>query len=904
LLGIGVSRAPQAKAANLYWDNDADPLNNSITTGAGLGGTGTWDTSAAKWFDGVNDVAWSNTALDIAYFTGSAGAGPVTLGGPIIVGGLVFNSTNFRLAGAGNSLTLSGATPPSVAVNGIGTRATIDAQIAGSARLLKTGNGVLALSNNSNNFTGGVLVNQGTLVVTDQSQLGGGALISVNGANQLNNTGGQLILQGGFAGRTFDRYLSLSGRGFNYANSTGAAFTNIGQGTISGNIAFSNASGSAVGNAFGNLTLSGVIGLSTSQGSIFGAGNGNFIISGQVTGSSVATDRFIKTQPNIGTSIWLANLSNNFVSDIRIDGGTVRVASNLALGLSTSATAVDLNGGTLEALADAPDFSTRNIRVRDGVTGGIFLSRSLDGSGLNQTVTFGTLTGINTNSTLAVSGRNGYSLNIGAGANIGAGGNGNVTFNNNGNGLVTLNTPSLWNSTNTDGSRTLTIGGNAETTLTGIINANPGSSNHNLTKSGSGTFVIQGTTSNFRGNANVTGGTLSIGSFGAINNNATPGSGALQLNAGVLSFTGAAGTGAGETVSKAVNLNGTTGLGAILANQTGSNPTALIIANSIASTGAGIKTFFLGGNASTSILNQVSGVIQNNSVTNTTGLTKVGGSTWVYSPSVASYGTAPSGITVNGASATNANSFNVSNSAGLAVGQLVSGTGVPAGAIITNINGNTISINANIGGTAIGNGVALTFTSNANFTGAVTVGGGTLRVVPTATTGLGSNLFANTQNLVFNVDNLTNNGAAGGVFQLGTPAPALTAALTQTMGALTLTAGAGRVQVDTASFANTLSFASLGTRVAGATVAFAPAATNAGIQFATAPAGSNGVIGGFATIVNPATGAVDFAATPTANSNIAALGASTVLPVSAASPTTNYILNTPVTTTADSPSTP
>ena len=66
-----------------------------------------------------------------------------------------------------------------------------------------------------------------------------------------------------------------------------------------------------------------------------------------------------------------------------------------------------------------------------------------------------------------------------------------------------------------------------------------------------------------------------------------------------------------------------------------------------------------------------------------------------------------------------------------------------------------------------------------------------------------------------------------------------------------------------------------------------------------APAGLNGTIGGYSYITNPTTGAIDYVATPAANTNITALGAATVLPTSASSQTTNYVLNTAVTTTAN-----
>ena len=80
----------QTRAATFYWDADADATGN-LVDGTNLGGTGTWDTITANWWDGVStDAAWPNSLLDTAVFSGTAGT--VTLGGPINVGGLVFNS--------------------------------------------------------------------------------------------------------------------------------------------------------------------------------------------------------------------------------------------------------------------------------------------------------------------------------------------------------------------------------------------------------------------------------------------------------------------------------------------------------------------------------------------------------------------------------------------------------------------------------------------------------------------------------------------------------------------------------------------------------------------------------------------------------------------------------------------
>jgi hypothetical protein len=132
----------------------------------------------------------------------------------------------------------------------------------------------------------------------------------------------------------------------------------------------------------------------------------------------------------------------------------------------------------------------------------------------------------------------------------------------------------------------------------------------------------------------------------------------------------------------------------------------------------------------------------------------------------------------------------------------------------------------------------------------------------------------NASGVTFNTDGIIGTQLAGGTFQyLGAATGSA-----ETVGVLTPTAGHGKVIVTPgASGTTSLIFGSLGTRGAGATLSFA-SGTGAGVQFLTAPAGSNGAIGGFATITDPATGAVDFVATPTASTNITALASAVALP--------------------------
>ena len=165
----------QTRAATFYWDADADATGN-LVDGTNLGGTGTWDTITANWWDGVStDAAWPNSLLDTAVFSGTAGT--VTLGGPINVGALVFNSDGYLLTGG--TLTLGGAA--TMDVSGLND-VRIDSDIAGSLGLIKIGNGTLNLGS-ANSYTGDTTINAGIVEVYKDESLGTG--------------GGDIILDGG-----------------------------------------------------------------------------------------------------------------------------------------------------------------------------------------------------------------------------------------------------------------------------------------------------------------------------------------------------------------------------------------------------------------------------------------------------------------------------------------------------------------------------------------------------------------------------------------------------------------------------------------------------------------------------------------------------------------------------------
>ncbi|MEY5005847.1 MAG: hypothetical protein RI969_935, partial [Verrucomicrobiota bacterium] len=98
LLGVSVATTPKARAANLYWDADGNTTDNSIAGGgSNIGGAGTWDASATRWFNETTNIAWPNSSDDTAYFIGPAPAlgssYAVDLASPITVGGLNFGTT-------------------------------------------------------------------------------------------------------------------------------------------------------------------------------------------------------------------------------------------------------------------------------------------------------------------------------------------------------------------------------------------------------------------------------------------------------------------------------------------------------------------------------------------------------------------------------------------------------------------------------------------------------------------------------------------------------------------------------------------------------------------------------------------------------------------------------------------
>ena len=622
-----------------YWDSDAAPAGNAVI-GTGLGGTGTWDTSLLNWWDGIaTDGAWTN-GTNNAIFTGTAGT--VTLGAPITAGGLTFsnaNAGNYLITG--DTLTLSPATgtaSPIIAVNNVGfgtNRATISSLLAGTSGFTKTGNGTLRLTGANTGLSGDIAIKGGNVVITNPNQLGTGTTaISVTGIASTGIpgfSGGTLSLQGtttsaSSAGITLTREVSVSGRGPGAVNNSGGLMS-IGYNTLAGGLTLAaGASESRVFASHGTTTISGPLYLGTGNLPIL-QGSGNWNISGQVTGVDTAGDRFMRGTGVVSSVMWLQNNNNNFAQPLRLDS-FARVATNGALGISTVAGAVDFNGGgTLEVRTDAPaGFSTRNLSVRGGQTGNIFVDHALTGSlglgGLsnfqNQTVTFGNAVFTATNSTTNLTSRNGWGASFqGASGTIGSGGNNSPNINNNSSGTLTL-AANLWGQT--DGTaRTLSIGGNAETTVTGNVLATGAA--HVLAKNGTGVLTYGGTAGTYTGSTNINAGTLSIANVGAVAGTSQINIGNATTTSGTLNYTGGL-----ATLAKNININTTTASAFINASGSG----ALTLSGTFSTVAASTKTLVLGGTNTAD--NTITSVLPNPATSGALNLQKIGIGTWVLAP--------------------------------------------------------------------------------------------------------------------------------------------------------------------------------------------------------------------------------------------------------------------------------
>ena len=312
---------------------------------------------------------------------------------------------------------------------------TFAGQISGSGSLALTGGSNLYLTNTNNTYTGYTNILSGSLPITDMGELGNSTLPivvmgSANNAFPLPN--GQLILQGGSAGLTINRNLDVGGYGTGQiGGNDNFSLVTIGNNTYNGIITAGANMDSHIYEASGIATFSAssVLNTGVAANGFINAGAGNLYVNGLATGGAIGQLSLYRWSGsgNFIGELQLNNANNNFIGDIQITGGFLRVQSPGALGLADDATSLRLDGGELELRVDPGNTNFGFIKTLDTVGNTtIFAGRGVGGVGLNQTVTFGgavvndvLISGFNSstsNITTTFSGNDGYGVTLNVGS--------------------------------------------------------------------------------------------------------------------------------------------------------------------------------------------------------------------------------------------------------------------------------------------------------------------------------------------------------------------------------------------------------------------------------------------------------------------------------------------------------
>jgi fibronectin-binding autotransporter adhesin len=215
------------------------------------------------------------------------------------------------------------------------------------------------------------------------------------------------------------------------------------------------------------------------------------------------------------------------------------------------------------------------------------------------------------------------------------------------------------------GSKTLTLRGTntGNNEISGAIVDNSAINKTSISKIETGAWILSGNSS-YTGGVTVGAGTLSFTSVANTGiNSALGAAGTIKIGTttttGTLNYTGTGTTSSNRTV----DLAGTTGGATINANGSGT----LKFTSNFTASGVGSKLLTLGGNNTGA--NEISGAIVNNSVGNTTILTKADGGTWILSAN----------NTYTGNTTVNAGTLLIGNTVGSSA-SLASGSTVSVGA--------------------------------------------------------------------------------------------------------------------------------------------------------------------------------------------------------------------------------
>jgi autotransporter-associated beta strand protein len=447
----------------VYWDADANASGNNTTTGAGLGGAGTWDNTAHRFYNGSADLAYTSTN-DVVFWGPSGGT--VSLSAQQFASTLTFKTSGYVLTGS--TVRMTGST---IAVNP-GVTATINSAVAGTFGIAKTGSGTLVLGG-TNTYSGGTDVTGGVLQISSDANLG---------TAPASFTTGDITLDGGT--------LRFGGN-FDIANSRGIALGAAG-GTIDTQ-GFTNPTGY-------NASKGGF----TGPGDLTKLGTGTFFAAATTGGANTTwTGRLIIKQ---GTWKIVASdglpynvpLADGLKADqITLDGGTWQAGATMNITNARRGVTVTQSGGTI----DTQGFNLTWAGPLASSSGNAVLNKI--GSGTLRFTGVGTASPYN-----GIVNINEGTLQLDNGNTMGdlASLNASAALTLNGNETIGSLAGAGTGTASIGSGFTLTAGGNnATTTFAGTI-----SGAGNLTKAGAGTMTLSGINT-YTGATTVNAGTLALG---------------------------------------------------------------------------------------------------------------------------------------------------------------------------------------------------------------------------------------------------------------------------------------------------------------------------------------------------------------------------------------------------------
>lgn len=511
-------------------------------TGLTKTGSGTVTLDAANTFTGFTTVSGGTLAygVDNAVSTGDVrvSGGTLDVGSHCDTVGAVTVSNNGSIAGTTGVLTSTGV----FTVNTSSTT-TISANLAGNVSLTKGGSGILTMSG-TNRYSGPTTVNTGTLCIGDGTKdgsltgnisLAAGTTLTFNNASTAEYSG--IISGDGAVTKTGVGRLTLSG-----ANDY-TGLTTVCDGTLalgadnvirdgnalilnSGTIDVDSHSDSVGTLAIGNGSVTGTTGVLTATNGYMASGTA------AISATLGGTAGLMKNGP--GTLTFTGN--NIYAGTITVNGGTLQlgdgatsgtVAGNICLGANTSLVFNNASessyGGAISGSGTVAKEGTGIFTLNgtsNNYSGGTAIMNGTLKLGVDNALPASTVIAFGSSASSGVLELNGHNQQVG-GLAVGAGATAiSQTIGNSSTGqnaTLFVNSADSW-----------TFGGTIQDKVIGS-----GGYHTALVKSGTGTLSLTGTNNSYMGGTTVDAGMLYAGTAGALPNNSTAGSIAVN-DGGVL----------------------------------------------------------------------------------------------------------------------------------------------------------------------------------------------------------------------------------------------------------------------------------------------------------------------------------------------------------------------------------